>query len=148
MLGFVTACGIGDHSAGVPFPGNPPSNRCTTSTTVALLDPIPGASNVPTGTQRIVIASSPAIHISGGALALVPTHGTSNPKLGPDSLFGPVPSPSTSQPPSTPFASPVYYAARGFRLRPNPAYDVDVAVLGSSCKRSRIAGATFKTAPY
>lgn len=45
MLGFVTACGIGDHSAGVPFPGNSPSNRRTTGTTVALLDPIPGASN-------------------------------------------------------------------------------------------------------
>lgn len=149
---LVTACGIltacvYDGSAGVPFPGNPPSNRCTTGTALALQDPLPGSSSVPIQMQKIIIASSPAIRIANAALVIVPVHGPTNPKLGPRALFGPVPSPSVSPLP-TPFPSPLYYAAKGFHLRPNHVYDVAVAVLRSSCSRSLISGARFKTAAY
>jgi hypothetical protein len=143
---LLCAC-VYDGSAGVPFPGNPPSNACTTGTALALEYPLPGSSNVPTQTREIVVASSPGIRVANAALILVPKNGSSSPKLGPRILFGPVPSPST-MPLPTPFPSPIYYAAKGFRLRPNRVYDVAVASVRSSCAHSPISGARFKTAPY
>jgi hypothetical protein len=147
VCGILTACGIGDHSAGIPFPGNPPSNKCTTGTIVALEDPLPGSTSVPTQTRQIIIASSVAIRNANAALVIVPAHGSLNPNLGPRRLFGPVPSPTISPLP-TPFSNPIFYAAKGFRLKPNRVYDVAVSILGSSCNYSVIGGARFKTAPY
>ena|ERR1700722_19845907 len=145
---LLVACGHTDTSAGVPFPGNPGSNACTTGTTVALSYPLPGATNVPAGTRTIVIASSPGIRLSNAALVLVPAHGRSNSKLGPRVLLGPVPSPSASPSAPTPFPSTLFYAAKGFHLKRSHTYYVDVAELRSSCTASRISGARFKTAPY
>lgn len=143
----LAACAHTDTSAGVPFPGGPPSNACSTGTTVALVDPLPGTTNVPTQVRRVVIASSPGIRISRAGLVLVSAQKAGG-NLGPRELVGPIPSPTTSPAPPTPFPSPLYYAAQGFRLKPNHAYYVDVAVLGSSCTPTRISGARFETAPY
>lgn len=147
VCGVLCACGIGDHSAGTPFPGNPPSNNCKIGTLVALEDPLPGSTSVPVQTRELVIASNVAIRIANAALVIVPVHGSPNHKLGPRILFGPVAAPTISPLP-TPFPGPIYYAAKGFRLKPNRVYNVDVALLGSSCTHSVISGARFKTAPY
>lgn len=148
LFGFVAACTHPDPEAGVPYPGNPGPQGCNTGTTLSLADPLPGATNVPAQTREIFIASSPGIRLANAAIVLTPADGASDPHLGPRRLVGPVATPSISPLPPSPFPSPLYYAADGLRLKRNHTYFVDVAVLGSSCKHAKIAGATFKTAPY
>lgn len=142
--GFLTACGITDLSAGTPFPGNP-SHTCNTGTTLALVVPLPGNTSVPAQTRTIIIASSPGIRVAHVALVVVSTQGAPGSK-GPRLLFGPIPAPTSTPLPPSPFPSPVFYAATGFRLRADRAYGVDVAILGSNCTRGPINGAIFRTA--
>jgi hypothetical protein len=88
------------------------------------------------------------------ASALTPTPlSTATPTPSPSPSASPTPSPAPSVSPTptptapVPFPSPVFYAARGFRLQPARTYTVEVTVLGSGCAASVIPGATFKTEP-
>lgn len=148
LCSVVAACSPFDSAAGVPYGGNPPPNGCSTGTTVALAEPLPGATNVPAQTRKIYIASSPGIRLADAAVVLAQIHGPSDPHLGPRRLVGPVATPFITPLPPNPFPSPLYYIADGFRLKRNHAYYVEVAVLGSSCRHTKIVGARFKTAPY
>jgi hypothetical protein len=147
LCGLVAACHP-DPDAGVPYPGNPVPGGCSSGTTVALAIPLPGATNVPAQTREIFVASSPGIRLPNIAIALVPLRSASGHQLGPRRLVGPVATPFESPVPPSPFPSPLYYVANGFRLKRNHTYFVDVAVLGSSCKPTKIPVATFRTAPY
>jgi hypothetical protein len=135
------ACGTGDLSAGVPYPGGPPrkpSNNCTTGTQVALVEPVPGT-RVPPGIRSIKIASRLTITSPNAALALQTSNGT---LTSPRPLVGPVRRPKHAR---APFRHPVYYEARGFDLRASRTYTVNVASVTASCTPSPINGAIFKT---
>jgi hypothetical protein len=142
MSGAMAGCGISDLSAGTPYPGNPPSGFCTTGTSLALSVPAPGATDVPVTLRGVTIASSSLIHVAGASLWLVAKNGN---EIGPRLIEGPV-SPPTGVP--SPFPSPVFYSARGFRLRPNRSYFVSLSIAGSACAKSPISQATFKTGPF
>lgn len=144
-IGSLAACGIGDLSAGTPYPGPssspptpPPQQACSTGTQLALVDPLPGA-RVTATTRPIKIVSNHAISDAEAALALKILKGpTTSPRL----LLGPVRKPKHSP---TPFPRNVYYEARGFELRPSRTYTVELASIKSDCKPNPISGAIFKT---
>jgi hypothetical protein len=135
------ACGIGDLSAGVPYPGGPPrtpSNNCSTGTQVALVEPVPGKRVAP-GIHSIKIASSLTIASPNAALVLQASNGT---LTSPHPLVGPIRRPKHAP---APFRHPVYYEARGFDLVASQTYTVNVASVTASCTPSPINGAIFKT---
>lgn len=135
------ACGVGDLSAGVPYPGSPPhkpSNYCSTGTQVALVEPRPGT-HVPPGVRSIKIASRLTITSPNAALVLQASNGT---LTLPHPLIGPIRKPKHAP---SPFRHPVFYEGRGFDLRASRTYAVDVASVTANCTPSPINGAIFKT---
>jgi hypothetical protein len=135
------ACGIGDLSAGVPYPGGPPrkpSNNCSTGTQVALVEPAPGR-HVPPGIRSIKIASNLTITSPNAALELQTSNGI---LTSPRPLVGPIRKPKHAP---APFRHPVYYEGRDFNLIASQTYMVDVASVTANCTPSPINGAIFKT---
>jgi hypothetical protein len=144
-IGSLTACSIGDPSAGSPYPGPssspptpPPKQACSTGTQLALVDPLPGA-HVMATTRPIKIVSNHVISDAQAALALKILKGATT---SPRPLFGPIRKPKHSP---TPFPRNVYYEARGFELQPSKTYKVELASIKSDCKPDAIGGAIFKT---
>jgi hypothetical protein len=146
--------------------GTPSALLCTTGTTLVLVKPLPG-SRVPATTGSIEVASNYAI-LNRASLAAASSRSSAAPKTHP--LEGPVPAPTpsptptpiptspsatptpTSKPtatptpyPTPPFQSPVYYEAKGFVLRPQTAYQVEVAIPHADCLYKPIRGAIFYT---
>ena len=135
------ACGIGDLSAGIPYPGappTPPTNACSTGTEVALVVPLPGTHVAPTR-RHVTIASNLTITNPTAALLLQNSAGVAT---SPQPLVGPVRKPKHAP---APFRHPVYYEARGFDLMPSQTYTVYVASVTPNCTPSPIHGAIFKT---
>lgn len=160
MVIVLGACSPSDPGAGSPFNGNS-TPGCSTGTVVVLSNPIPG-SRVSPRKRVIEIASSAVITKSGVGLAVGVAGGAN--EIEP--LYGPIatPTPSPTPPPAPSFESfgreiwsqhassgrdefpnPIYYAARGFSLKPHEDYKVGIASLHSSCRVASIKGASFRT---
>jgi hypothetical protein len=160
----IAIAGCGSAGGGTPASQG---DRCSTGTEVVLVSPIPGTT-VSHHLSALKIASSAGIAYKNTALLAKSTAGATSgpfPLVGPvpptrrrsdpsDSLGWATPTPTPSPPPTptpkptapVPFPSPVYYAARGFKLAPSQTYLVQVVRTGAPCQPYTILNAQFKTA--
>jgi|HubBroStandDraft_4_1064222.scaffolds.fasta_scaffold00210_16 hypothetical protein len=164
MAAICAACGGGNDGASPPAA---PTKYCSTGTQLVLFYPVPGT-KVASSTKSIYVASnSPLITEQG--LAARPNDYKGG-KLYANPLAGPVAEPTPTPPPTPiptppsatptpsakptatptpfptpPFANAVYYVARGFSLKPQQMYHVDLASLTGNCLRTPIRGGIFYT---
>jgi hypothetical protein len=167
MAAICTNCGGGGN--GTPS-SDSPTKYCSTGTELILFYPVPGT-KVPASSNSIYVASNFPLITEQGLTARPNDYKGgklyANPLAGPVAEPTPTPTPTpiptppsatptpsakpTTTPtpfPTPPFANAVYYVARGFSLKPQRLYHVDLASLTGNCLRTPIRGGIFYTLKF